>query len=141
MTLTLSKREYRRHKNKGGQPPSPLSREKMEKEYLYVGYYIDTEGRYILKIGTTGNLKRRKTEHTRNYRRAPQYVLPADGEFQYLWSIPLSKYNTLRYEDRNRQAWQNANIGEYVRNDRFVLLEIPRFVSVTIRKTYNIALR
>lgn len=113
----------------------------MNKEFLYVGYYVDIEGRYILKIGTTSDLKRRKREHTTNYRRAPQYVLPADGEFHYLWHIPLSKYNTLRYEDRNRKAWQDANIGEYVRNDRFVLVEIPRTISITIRKTYEIALR
>ena len=40
------------------------------KEYLYVGYYIDTQGRYILKIGTTNDLKRRQAEHNRNYKRA-----------------------------------------------------------------------
>jgi hypothetical protein len=112
----------------------------MEKEFLYVGYYIDIDGRYILKIGTTNNLERRRKEHTKNYRKSPQYILPADGEFKYLWSIPLSKYNTLRYEDRNRKAWQVANIGEYVRNDRFVLIQVPRCISVTIRKTYQITL-
>ena len=31
----------------------------MNKEFLYVGYYVDTEGNTILKIGTTNNLKRR----------------------------------------------------------------------------------
>ena len=40
----------------------------MEKEFLYVGHYVDTEGKYILKIGTTNDLARRAQEHTRNYR-------------------------------------------------------------------------
>ena len=35
-----------------------------EKEFLYVGHYIDIDGNYILKIGTTNDLKRRQTEHT-----------------------------------------------------------------------------
>lgn len=32
----------------------------MEKEYLYVGHYIDAQGNYILKIGTTNDLARRR---------------------------------------------------------------------------------
>ena len=34
----------------------------MEKEFLYVGHYIDTDGNYILKIGTTNDLRRRAAE-------------------------------------------------------------------------------
>ena len=30
------------------------------KEFLYVGYYIDTENHFVLKIGTTNDLKRRQ---------------------------------------------------------------------------------
>ena len=41
----------------------------MDKEFLYVGYYTDTEDNTILKIGTTNNLKRRQQEHTRNYKK------------------------------------------------------------------------
>ena len=48
----------------------------MNKEFLYVGYYVDTEGNTILKIGTTNNLKRRQQEHTRNYKRAKEYTMP-----------------------------------------------------------------
>jgi predicted GIY-YIG superfamily endonuclease len=47
----------------------------MEKEFLYVGHYIDTEGNYILKIGTTNNLKRRAQEHTTNYRKVKKHTL------------------------------------------------------------------
>ena len=111
-----------------------------EKEFLYVGYYIDTENRFILKIGTTNDLDRRRTEHTRNYHRNKTHTLPPDRKFEYIWSLPLSKYNTLRFEDSNREKWINENIGEFVRNDRFVLDTPPEFVEIAIRKTYKIAL-
>ena len=48
----------------------------MEKEFLYVGHYIDTDGNYILKIGTTNDLRRRATEHTRHYRKNIVYPQP-----------------------------------------------------------------
>jgi hypothetical protein len=112
----------------------------LEKEYLYVGHYVDTLGRYILKIGTTNDLKRRAQEHTRNYRRAKNYTLPPGEKFEYDWVRPLSKYNTLRYEDKNRTLWQELGIGEFVRNDRFCCATKPDFVQITIRKTYQIAL-
>lgn len=112
----------------------------MKKEYLYVGHYVDTLGRYILKIGTTNDLKRRAQEHTRNYRRAKNYTLPSGEKFEYDWVRPLSKYNTLRYEDKNRTLWQELGIGEFVRNDRFCCETKPDFVQITIRKTYQIAL-
>ena len=111
-----------------------------EKEFLYVGYYIDTLGRVILKIGTTNDLKRRAQEHTRNYHRAKQYTMPPDEIFHYLWNRPLSKYNTLRYEDSNREAWKELGIGEFVRNDRFILCKVPESVPVKIRKVYQVSL-
>lgn len=113
---------------------------KREKEFLYVGHYYDTKGNYILKIGTTNDLKRRATEHTRNYHKAKEYTLPQKDIFVYDWHLPLSKYNTLRYEDKNREAWQEMGIGEFVRNDRFCCSKKPKTVKVTIRKTYEISL-
>lgn len=110
------------------------------KEFLYVGHYIDTLGRYILKIGTTNDLKRRQQEHTRNYRKAAQYTLPAESAFELDWFRPLSKYNTLRYEDKNRQLWQEMNIGEFVRNDRFCCSCKPESVPIQIRKLYTVTL-
>ena len=112
----------------------------MEKEFLYVGHYVDTNGDYILKIGTTNDLDRRRKEHTRNYKRSPNFTMPEDGKFEYDWSCPLSKYNTLRFEDRNRETWQKEEIGVFVRNDRFHCKTKPKFVQITIRKTYQIAL-
>lgn len=110
------------------------------KEFLYVGHYFDENGNYILKIGTTCDLNRRQKEHTRNYRKSPNFTMPADGCFEYDWYLPLSKYNTLRFEDRNRQMWQDMGIGEFVRNDRFYCATKPDFVQITIRRTYQIAL-
>lgn len=111
------------------------------KEFLYVGHYYDIFNRYILKIGTTNDLERRRKEHTRNYRKAGEYRMPADSEFVYDFSLPLSKYNTVRFEDLNRQAWKDKEIGEFVRNDRFYCPEKPDMVEITIRKTYTISLQ
>ena len=111
-----------------------------DKEFLYLGHYYDENGNYILKIGTTNDLNRRKTEHTRNYRRAKKHTLPKNANFEYDWSLPLSKYNTLRYEDSNRQKFQEMEIGKFIRNDRFVCQEKPTEVEITIRKTYKITL-
>ena len=110
------------------------------KEFLYVGYYIDVDGNYILKVGTTNNLDRRRKEHNRSYLKATHCRMPAGNEFQYLWNCPLSKYNTLRYEDKTKNAWQEQGIGTFINNDRFILCEKPKFVEVKIRKTYQIAL-
>ena len=112
----------------------------MEKEYLYVGFYISKAGEYVLKIGTTNDLDRRRSEHNRNYKKSPEHTMPENGKFEYLWSLPLSKYNTLRYEDKNRELWKNMGIGNFIRNDRFILETIPEFVQITVRKTYNISL-
>ena len=112
----------------------------MEKEFLYIGHYTDTKGNYILKIGTTNDLKRRKSQHTTNYRRAKQYTMPENSEFEYDWSLPLSKYNTFRYEDRNKEKFKQEQIGEYVRNDRFCCKQKPARVVVKIKKEYEIIL-
>jgi len=112
----------------------------MEKEFLYVGYYIDIDNKVVLKIGTTNNLKRRQGEHNRNYRKSPNHTMPLTNSFQYIWTHKLSKYNTLRYEDKNKDIWKDLGIGEFVRNDRFVLCKMPKFVPIKIRKIYQIAL-
>jgi outer membrane usher protein FimD/PapC len=117
-----------------------MPKSEKNKEFLYVGYYVDTNDKYILKIGTTNDLTRRKYEHNMNYRKSKEYTMPANRQFTYLWHLPLSKYNTLRFEDRNRQKWQDENVGQFVRNDRFVLDTIPKSVDITIRKTYTIPL-
>lgn len=66
--------------------------------------------------------------------------MPKGGDFVYDFSLKLSKYNTLRFEDRNRARWQEENIGEFVRNDRFCCPVKPDKVEITIRKTYSVPL-
>lgn len=110
------------------------------KEFLYVGHYIDENDNYILKIGTTNNLERRRKEHTRNYKRSPNCTMPQDQEFVYDWHLPLSKYNTFKYEDKTRNAWKELGIGTFIRNDRFCCQTKPPTIAVTIKKTYEIAL-
>jgi len=112
----------------------------MNKEYLYVGHYTDTDGNYILKIGTTNNLKRRAKEHTRNYHRAKKHTMPKEQEFKYDWHLPLSKYNTLRYEDSNRKKWKERAVGKFIKNDRFVCEEKPSQVTIQIKKEYVVPL-
>lgn len=112
----------------------------MTKDFLYVGHYSDIFDNFVLKVGTTNNLDRRRKEHTRNYRKSAHNPMPIDKEFQYDWFIPLSKYNTLRFEDKTKELWKALNFGEYVNNDRFVFAEKPNSVEITIRKTYIILL-
>lgn len=111
-----------------------------EKEFLYVGYYYDTDGNKILKIGTTDDIIRRGYEHNCNYRKAKVYTMPREEKFHFIWKLPLSKYNTLRYEDNNKALWQEMRIGEYIRNDRFVISEELTEVEIKIKKVYKIAL-
>ena len=108
----------------------------MEKEWIYVGYYIDIDGKFVLKIGTTNDLSRRQSEHTRNYRKALKHRMPQDEQFKMIWYRPLSKYNTIRYEDRNRAWWKEIGFGEFVRNDRFVFAERPTQAVVRIKKEW-----
>lgn len=111
-----------------------------DKEFLYVGHYITICGKYVLKVGTTNNLNRRRKEHNRAYAKTPHYPLLAGTEFEYDWYLPLSKYNTLRFEDKTKEIWKALGLGEYVNNDRFVFDEKPTEVEITIRKTYKISL-
>ena len=120
---------------------SASQKNKPAKEYLYVGHYTDIDGNYILKVGTTNDLERRKQEHTRNYHKTDNLKLPKKDAFKYDRHLKLSKYNTLRYEDNTKNRWKDENIGEYVRNDRFNCgKNKPAYVEITIRKTYIIPL-
>lgn len=132
---SLSCRSESPNKDWGHLAPSLIG-----KEFLYVGHYIDVLGRYILKVGTTNDLKRRRTEHNRNYKKSPNYTMPENGTFEYDFWLPLSKYNTLRYEDKNRELWIEQNVGEFVRNDRFFCENKPDFVEIRIKKTYIVQL-
>lgn len=117
-------------------------KESKPKEFFYIGHYIDKAGNYVLKPGTTNDLDRRKKEHDRAYRKTPNFPMADDSEFTYDFYIKLSKYNTLRVEDRTKEKFQNENFGEYMRNDRFVfpIDEKPQTIEIIVRKTYTIQL-
>ena len=113
----------------------------MEKEFFYIGHYIDKDDNYILKIGTTDDLERRRKEHCRNYKKSAHNPMKNNCEFHMDWFILLSKYNTLRIEDRTREKLKQISIGQFVANDRFNCgKQPPSVIEVTVRNTYRIYL-
>lgn len=112
----------------------------MSKEWIYIGYYFDVDGKFVLKIGTTNDLCRRQSEHTRNYRKAPKHRMADNDQFRMIWYRPLSKYSTIRYEDRNKEHWRSIGFGEFVRNDRFVFDSPPKQATIKIKKDWVVAI-
>lgn len=112
-----------------------------EKEYLYLGTYKGINGEIVLKIGTTNDLKRRRYQHNTSYRKPSSKVqMPATETFEYIWTHELSRSNTHRYEDLNKDIWIEMGFGEYVENDRFVFQEMPKSCLIKIKNIYEIAL-
>lgn len=112
----------------------------MEKEYLYVGHYIDVNGNYILKVGTTNDPERRRKEHCKKYPSARTCPMRKGEEFVYDWKVKLTRANTLKFEAKTKEAWKEENFGDYIMQDRFCCEEKPHSVFITIRKTYEIIL-
>ena len=109
--------------------------------YVYVGHYTDIDGNYILKVGTTNNIRRRTCEHTAAYKEKKKYQMPKDGQFVMDWYRPVSYKNSIKTEDRTRQAWKNEGIGQFIPKDRFNCgANPPRQVKVKIRKEWTIDL-
>ena len=109
--------------------------------YVYVGHYTDIDGNYILKVGTTNNIRRRTCEHTAAYKEKKKYQMPKDGQFVMDWYRPVSYKNSIKTEDRTRQAWKNEGIGKFIPKDRFNCgATPPRQVKVKIRKEWTIDL-
>ena len=109
--------------------------------YVYVGHYTDIDGNYILKVGTTNNIRRRTCEHTAAYKEKKKYQMPKDGQFVMDWYRPVSYKNSIKTEDRTRQAWKNEGIGQFIPKDRFNCgANPPRQVKVKIRKEWIVDL-
>ena len=109
--------------------------------YVYVGHYTDIDGNYILKVGTTNNIRRRTCEHTAAYKEKKKYQMPKDGKFVMDWYRPVSYKNSINTENRTRQAWKNEGIGQFIPKDRFNCGASPaRQVKVKIRKEWTIDL-
>ena len=73
----------------------------------------------------------RMKEHLRNY-----------GEDLYvLWISPAySKWTTVRVEDRQKKWWREQGGWQYLRNDRFVIPEGVKEITITVRKEWRIPL-
>ena len=109
--------------------------------YVYVGHYTDIDGNYILKVGTTNNIRRRTCEHTAAYKEKKKYQMPKDGHFVMDWYRPVSYKNSINTENRTRQAWKNEGIGQFIPKDRFNCgAKPPRQVKVKIRKEWIVDL-
>ena len=109
--------------------------------YVYVGHYTDIDGNYILKVGTTNNIRRRTCEHTAAYKEKKKYQMPKDGHFVMDWYRPVSYKNSINTENRTRQAWKNEGIGKFIPKDRFNCgATPPRQVKVKIRKEWTVDL-
>lgn len=108
------------------------------KEFFYIGYYRECMGRYVIKIGTTKDLEQRRKQHNKYYTKTKNYPLGENSEFKYVFKLPLSKYNTLRIEDETRERFKNMEIGTFVRNDRFICDELPKELTIFVRKEHKI---
>lgn len=109
------------------------------KEYLYLGYYRAKSGKVVLKIGTTSDLKRRAVEHTSHYKKVLNEPIAEGEKFNYLWYTRLTRANTLKFEKSNRDSLKIAlKSAKYLKNDRFIMENIPETVEIIIRKRYII---
>lgn len=112
------------------------------KEYLYLGYYRAQSGKVVLKIGTTSDLKRRAIEHTSHYKKILNEPIAEGEKFNYLWHTRLTHKNTLKYEKSNRNSLKIAlKSAKYLKNDRFIMENIPESVEIIIKKRYTIPVR
>lgn len=99
-----------------------------EKGYIY----LITIGKKIYpKIGTSCDIMRRMTEHCKYYQE-PIYIQ---------WISPaLSKYTTLRIEQRMKKIWKIFDEWEYIKNDRFIIPEDVEKITIKIKKEYEVIL-
>ena len=115
---------------------------KRPKEFFYLGFYIDIENNFLLKYGTTCELPRRRREHRKKNLELKHYPACEDFPFEYVWSIPLSKANTLKLEDDFREQAKELGFYKCIQNDRIVLeKELPEVIKIRVKKEYIIPYR
>ena len=110
-------------------------------DYVYVRHHTDIDGNYIRKVGTSNNSRRRTWEQTAAYKGKKKCQMRKDGQFVMDWYRPVSYKNSIKTEDRTRQAWKNEGIGQFIPKDRFNCgATPPRQVKVKIRKEWIVDL-
>lgn len=96
------------------------------REYIYI-IRIGEPAERLFKIGTTNNINRRMKEHKRAYKK----------DIEILGVIALtSKYTTLRVESKMIEKWKTFENWVYKRNDRFIIPEDVKQITITVRKDY-----
>lgn len=114
-----------------GKLPKDLKRKEIKKDLGYLYFIrIGEPSKRLFKIGTTNRPLERMLEHCRHYKK----------EITVLWFSPqLSKYTTLRIEDRQKNFWiENRPDWEYLENDRFIIPPDVHNIEITIKKNYPI---
>lgn len=110
-------------------------------EFVYVGHYTDIDGNYILKVGTTNDLNRRRREHNLSYSKKKHYRMAKGTKFTYDWYRPVTHTYAINTEDRTRARWKNEGIGQFIPKDRFNCgATPPPQVKVKIRKEWIVDL-
>lgn len=103
---------------------------KKKGDYLYFISFPDerTEEKKLVKIGTTNDIIRRMKEHQKYYNTTIliEWISPA-----------YSKWTTLRIEDRMKKFWIEKDLGEWIRNDRFLIDKDIKNITITVRKSYT----
>ena len=108
---------------------------KAEPGVYALGFGMFDEFRMIVKLGETGDLMSRCSQHTQKGNSFVRGRTPT----VLLW-CPVSKYNTKRYEDKNRELWDSLPGFErafHCRDTYLVDVREVAEVSLTIRKTYT----
>lgn len=117
--------------SKIGKLPKDLKRKDIKKDLGYLYFIrIGEENERLFKIGTTNRPLVRMLEHARYFQK----------EIVVLWFSPqLSKYTTLRIEDRQKNFWiENKPDWKYLENDRFIIPSEVHDLEITIKKNYSI---
>ena len=108
----------------------------MEKSAVYALNFGMYDGVFaIVKLGKSNDVDRRNTEHTKHGNKFIKGKTPT-----VLLSIPVSKYTAERYEDKNREIWDNLDgfTRAFHCKDTFLVdTRIVSEVSLTIKKTYT----
>lgn len=110
--------------------PKRKQNKKTGNDYQYVYFIrIGKPSNRLFKIGTTCEPIRRMKEHAKNYQ----------AEITVLWLSPplLSRYTTLRVEDRMREQWKKLEGWGYERLDRFYIPKNVKTISIKIKKEYS----
>jgi hypothetical protein len=100
-----------------------------EKSYLY---FIRINDSVFCKVGEACDIIRRMTEHCKSYKTDEIYIL---------WISPLlSKYTAQRIEKRTIREWQEKEGWEYKRNDRFIIPDDVKELTIKIKKEYTFSI-